>query len=280
MFVAAPDMKKPSATGIARGMTVALTANDWTAPEGRNARRQKAFRAARRHTLFVRFLRKAIPVAAIGAVLLLIVTPFLSPMQRLANVSIDAVGISNGKVRMETPRLSGYRQDNRPYEVTAESALQDIRNPTQVELVALRAKLQVEREGQVTVSAKTGLFDTQKEKLRLVDSVEVKTQTGYTATMRTADVDFKGGTVVSKEPVKVSLGTTTIDADSLDVKNNGALIVFEGRVRAYIPNAPARTIAGPEREGSTPAPELLAPRAVVPQDRAADSRKDPAAPKL
>jgi lipopolysaccharide export system protein LptC len=230
--------------------------------------------------LLVRFLRKAIPITAVGAVLGLIVTPFLNPMQRLANVSIESVGISNGKVRMETPRLSGYRKDNRPYEVTAENALQDIRNPTQVELIALRAKLQVEREGQVTVTAKTGLFDTQKEKLRLVDAVEVKTETGYVASMRSADVDFKGGTVVSKEPVKVSLGSTTIDADSLDVTNSGALIVFEGRVRAYIPNAPARTIAGPEREGSTPAPELLAPRAVVPQDQAVDSRTDPAAPRL
>lgn len=261
-------------------MTVAMTANDWTAPSARDGRRQKAFRAARRHTLLVRVLRKAIPITAIAAVAVLIVTPFLSPMQRLANVSIDAVGISNGKVRMETPRLSGYRKDNRPYEVTAENALQDIRNPTQVELVALRARLQVEREGEVTVSAKTGLFDTQKEKLRLVDSVEVKTQTGYVASMKTADVDFKGGTVQSKEPVKVSLGTTTIDADSLNVTENGALIVFQGRVRAYIPNAPARTIAGPEREGSTPAPELLAPRPVVPQDKAADSRSDPAGPRL
>ncbi len=136
--VAAPDMKKPSATGIARDMTVAMTANHWSAPEGRNARRDKAFRSARRHTLFVRFLRKAIPVAAVTAVIVLIVTPFLSPTSRLANVSVAAVGISNGKVRMETPRLSGYRKDNRPYEVTAENALQDIRNPTQVELITLR----------------------------------------------------------------------------------------------------------------------------------------------
>jgi lipopolysaccharide export system protein LptC len=271
-------MKKPSATGIARDMTVAMTSNDWTAPHGRNARRQAAFRAARRHTLLVGFLRKAIPVVAVGSVLALIVTPFLNPMSKLASVSLGAVGISNGKVRMETPRLSGYRKDNRPYEVTADNALQDIRNPTQVELVALVAKLQMEREGLVTVNAKTGLFDTQKEKLRLVDNVEIKTETGYTASMRSADVDFKGGTVVSKEPVKVALGTTTIDADSLDVKDSGALIVFQGRVRAYIPNAPARTIAGPEREGSTPAPELLAPRPVVTQDGAAGPRDAMTAP--
>ncbi|WP_197279992.1 LPS export ABC transporter periplasmic protein LptC [Bosea sp. AAP35] len=221
------------------------------------ARRQAAFGSARRHTLLVRFLRLAIPVGAVVAVLALIVAPFLNPLRGLASVSLGAVGISGGKVKMDTPRLSGHRQDNRPYEVTAEAALQDIRNPTQVELQKLTARLQMEREGWVTVNAKTGLFDTQKEKLRLVDDVQVKTEGGYEIRMKTADVDFKGGTVVSKEPVKVSLGTTTVDADTLDVKDNGALIVFQGRVRAYIPNAPAGTIAGPEREGSTPALELL-----------------------
>jgi lipopolysaccharide export system protein LptC len=246
-------------------MTVAMTSNDWAArPDGRGeakslARRQAAFGSARRHTLLVRFLRRAIPVGAVVAVLALIVVPFLNPLRGVASLSLGAVGISGGKVKMDTPRLSGYRKDNRPYEVTAEAALQEIRNPTQVELQTLTARLQMEREGWVTVNAKTGLFDTQKEKLRLVDDVRVRTEAGYDIRMKTADIDFKGGTVVSKEPVKVSLGTTTVDADTLDVKDNGALIVFQGRVRAYIPNAPAGTIAGPEREGSTPALELLQP---------------------
>ncbi|WP_376988932.1 LPS export ABC transporter periplasmic protein LptC [Bosea sp. R86505] len=238
-----------------------MTSHDWpTARVGvPGARRQAAFGAARRHTRLVRFLRRAIPISASVAVLALIVTPFLNPLNGVASLSLGAVGISGGKVKMDTPRLSGYRKDNRPYEVTAEAALQEIRNPTQVELQTLTARLQMEREGWVTVNAKSGLFDTQKEKLRLVDDVHVRTENGHDIRMRTADVDFKGGTVVSKEPVKVSLGTTTVDADSLDVKDNGALIVFQGRVRAYIPNAPAGTIAGPEREGSTPALELLRP---------------------
>lgn len=244
-------------------MTVALTTNDWAArPDGRKdrkslARRQAAFGAARRHTMLVRFLRRAIPVGAVVAVLALIVAPFLDPLRGVANVSLGAVGISGGKVKMDTPRLSGYRKDNRPYEVTAEAALQEIRNPTQVELQMLTARLQMEREGWVTVNAKTGHFDTQKEKLRLVDDVRVKTEGGYDIRMKTADVDFKGGTVVSKEPVKVAIDTNTVDADALDVKDNGALIAFQGRVRVFIPNAPAGTIAGPEREGSTPQLELL-----------------------
>ncbi|HEV7261234.1 MAG TPA: LPS export ABC transporter periplasmic protein LptC [Bosea sp. (in: a-proteobacteria)] len=258
-----------------------MTTNDWAArPDGsgeakRLARRQAAFGAARRHTILVRFMRRAIPIGAVVAVLVLIVAPFFSPLRGIANVSLGAVGISGGKVKMDTPRLSGYRKDNRPYEVTAEAALQEIRNPTQVELQTLTARLQMEREGWVTVNAKTGHFDTQKEKLRLVDDVRIKTEGGYDIRMKTADVDFKGGTVVSKDPVKVSIDTNTVDADALDVKDNGALIAFQGRVRVYIPNAPAGTIAGPEREGSTPQLELLQSVRTAPAGEAAPTDKQP-----
>ena len=240
-------------------MTVAMTFND---PVGRvsaqTLRRREAFGAARRHTRLVHILRRAIPLAAVALVVGLVVVPFLSPLGgKLAHVSVSSVGITGGKVKMETPKLSGYRKDNRPYQVTAANAFQEIKNPTQVELEAVAARIQMEREGWVTVNAKTGLFDTQKEKLRLVDEVKIRTESGYDMQMKTADVDFKSGTVASKEPVKVNLGETTIDANTLDVKNNGELIAFEGRVRVFIRNAPAGTIAGPEREGSTPMLELL-----------------------
>lgn len=240
-------------------MTVAITFDD---PAGlisaQALRRRAAFGAARRHTRIVHILRKVIPLAAVALVVALVVVPFLSPLGgKLANVSVSSVGIAGGKVRMETPKLSGHRKDNRPYQVTAENAYQEIKNPTQIELQTLTARIQMEREGWVTVNAKTGLFDTQKEKLRLVDQVNIRTESGYDMQMKTADVDFKSGAVNSRDPVKVNLGETSIDANTLDVKNNGELIAFEGRVRVFIPNAPAGTIAGPEREGSTPMPELL-----------------------
>lgn len=239
-------------------MTVAMTTGDWGVPESKRAiKRRAAFRKAQRHTTLVRFLRRAIPIGAVLAVVGLVSAPFLRPLSGVAGVSISSVGISGGKVKMEAPRLSGYRKDNRPYEVTAEAALQDIRNPTEIELSAMTAKIQLEREGWVTVNARTGLFNSQREKLKLVDDVKVVTETGYDMRMRTADIDFKAGSVVSREPVKALLGQTTVEGNSLDVKDNGALIVFDGRVRVVIENAPARALAGPEREGSTPAPELL-----------------------
>ncbi|QEL23575.1 lipopolysaccharide-assembly, LptC-related protein [Bosea sp. F3-2] len=261
-------------------MTVAMTLND---PAGRIStqalRRRAAFAAARRHTRAVHILRKLIPLTAVTLVLALVVIPFLNPLRgKLANVSVSSVGITGGKVRMETPKLSGYRKNNRPYQVTAENAFQEIKNPTQIELQTLTARIQMEREGWVTVNAKTGLFDTQKEKLRLVDDVKVRTESGHDMQMKTADVDFKSGAVTSQEPVKVSLGETTVDANTLDVKNNGELIAFEGRVRVFIRNAPAGTIAGPEREGSTPMPELLnanraAPAGDAPANNAGNGKR-------
>jgi lipopolysaccharide export system protein LptC len=219
--------------------------------------RDAAFRSARRHSALVRLLRMVIPVGAVVAVLGFVVAPFLNPLRQVGEVSLGAVNLKGGKVVMEAPKLAGYRKDSSPYEVTAESALQDIRNPTQIELVSMTARIMMKDEGWITVNARNGFFDQQKEKLKLVEDVRIKTESGYDVRMKTADVDFKGGTVNSAEPVKVNLGTTTVDADTLDVKDNGALISFQGRVKVLIENAPARSLAGPEREGSTPNLEAL-----------------------
>lgn len=262
---ASADMKKPPAAGNGRGMTLAMISPDMAGATTKQARaRQSAFNAARRHSGVVRWLRRAIPVGAVAAVLVLVVAPFFNPLRDVGDFSLGSVGLSGGKVVMEAPKLAGYRKDNSPYEVTADSALQDIRNPTQIELVKMTARIQMNsEEGWVTVNARSGLFDQQKERLKLVDDVKIRTESGYDARMRTADVDFKAGTVVSREPVTVNLGTTTVNADTLDIKDNGALIVFEGRVRVVIENAPAHSLAGPERQGSTPNPDLLRPAAAA-----------------
>jgi lipopolysaccharide export system protein LptC len=240
-------------------MTLATTSPD-AGPTRQDKARRAAFRSARRHSGVVRWLRRAIPIGAGLAVLALVATPFLRPLGKMEQVSLGSVGVSGGKVVMEAPKLAGYRKDNSPYEVTAKSALQDIRNPTQIELVEMIARIQMKsEEGWVTVNARSGLFEQQKERLKLVDDVRIRTESGYDVRMRTADVDFKAGTVNSREPVTVNLGTTTVDANTLDVKDNGALITFEGNVHVLIQNAPAGSLAGPQREGSTPRLDLLKP---------------------
>ena len=92
-----------------------MTSNDWAdASSGFAGRRQRAFGAARRHTRVVRLLRFAIPVGAVFALIGMIAVPVAMRWSGVQSVSVASVGISDGKVRMQTPKLSGYRKDNRP----------------------------------------------------------------------------------------------------------------------------------------------------------------------
>lgn len=192
-----------------------------------------AYRGARRHTLVVRFLRKAIPIGTVAAVAFLIVAPFLNPF-REAGVSIGTFRMDGTRVTMEAPRLSGHRRDNKPFEVTAAAATQDIRRPTIIEMEKMTATMVSSDNRPLRLMATAATYDTQREQLQLRNGVRVRTEGGQEADMISADVDFKAGTVRSREPVEVRLPEMQVRADTLDISDSGAIIVFSGRVSATI----------------------------------------------
>jgi lipopolysaccharide export system protein LptC len=226
-------------------MTLSLTENGTRFP---GVQRPAAmFAAAQRHSTYVRLLRRGLPVIMAVSILGLVVAPLINPFRGLPGLSIGPVRLSGTKVTMEKPRMTGFRKDGKPYEVTASSAQQDIRRPNVVELNEMRARLQIEGDGWANLDSRSGIFDTQKEQLKLVGDVRLKTDTGYDARLKSADVDFKAGTVISREPVRVSInnGTTTVDANQLDVTDNGKVMAFTGRVTVLIENAERGTLSGP-----------------------------------
>ncbi|MGL4974796.1 MAG: hypothetical protein ACRC56_05850, partial [Bosea sp. (in: a-proteobacteria)] len=241
------------------------------------------FAAARRHSNLVRFMRRGLPIAMGVSILGLIIVPLLNPLRNLPGLTIGPVKLSGSKVTMELPKLTGFRKDAKPYEVTATAALQDIRKPNVIELVEMKARLQLETDGWANLDSKSGIFDTQKEQLKLTGDVRLKTDTGYDARLKSADIDFKAGTVTSREPVKVSIngGTTTVDADQLDVTDNGKVMAFTGRVSVLIENAERGTLTGPNSGGAAAVPAAAPARtgnapAAAPQP--ANAPRSPIAP--
>ncbi len=194
---------------------------------------EAAYRLAKRHSRVVKLLRWAIPIGAVVSFSAFIVFPFINPF-RIAGVSIGAVKMDGTRVTMENPRLAGHRKDNKPYEVTAASAVQDIRVPNVIELSQMKARIVNTDDGVLNLSARTAVFDSQKEQLRLKDDVRVTTQAGQEALLKSADVDFKAGTVRSNEGVTVRLPDMSVTADALDIVDSGAKIAFIGRVSALI----------------------------------------------
>ncbi len=213
--------------------------------------RSRAFSKARRHSRWVRFAKIAIPLGALVGMAGVGVLAYYNPFQQIENLSFDSIGVSGTNVTMESPKLTGFKNDNRPYEVTASAATQDVRKPDLVQLKDLKARIVTDERGSVArLQADSGVLDTKREQMRLRQNIVVTTDAGHEVKLRTAFVRFKAGSVVSKDPVTVSFGNGTIEAEGLDVTDNGKIMSFKGRVRTVIQPSPDSTPSSPDAAGT------------------------------
>jgi lipopolysaccharide export system protein LptC len=192
----------------------------------------RAFRAARRHSRMVRILRIAVPASvAVGLVIITLVT-YLNPLRMLAKlpINLDNLVVSGTKVTMEAPRLTGFTHDARAYELTADTAAQDMTKPDIVELRNLRAKVQMQDNSSMEMTALSGIYDSKGETLKLDQNILLNSSTGYQGRLSEATIDIRKGNVVSEHPVEVKMLQGTLNANRLDIVDSGDLVRFHGGV--------------------------------------------------
>jgi lipopolysaccharide export system protein LptC len=180
----------------------------------------------------VRFLRIAIPIFVVLLVVGFAAATLLNPLRLVAKLPNGAgtLTISGTKITMELPRIAGYTKDARAYELSAQSADQDLLSPDNVELKGIAAKVGLQNDGTVEMTAVRGLYNTKAEQLRLKDAIELKSSSGYAARLSDAKIDMRSGQIVSEEPVKVLLLNGVLDAQHLEVSESGGLVRFSGGV--------------------------------------------------
>ncbi|PYF02390.1 lipopolysaccharide export system protein LptC [Rhodopseudomonas faecalis] len=207
------------------------------------------FAAAARHSRLVRTLRVAVPAAVAVAMAAIIAVSVLNPFRLLAKLPIDPgrLVVSGTKVTMESPHLSGFTPDGRPYELWAKAATQDLTRPDQVDLSTLRAKLLTEDQSTVMIDARNGVFDTKSQLLQLRKDVYLLATSGYEAWLTQALVDLGKGTISSDEPVDVKWQGGTLRGQKLRITERGDLVRFDGGVVMHLDNA------GPASPTTTPA---------------------------
>src|SRR6476660_10274221 len=201
----------------------------WTMSRGNT---ERAFLAARRHSRLVRILRIAVPAAVSFALVVVILVVYLNPLRMLAKlpINIDNLVVSGTKVTMEQPRLSGFTRDARAYELTADTAAQDMTRPDIVELRNISAKVEMHDKSTMKMTAVTGIYDAKGEILKLDRDILLNSSTGYQGHLSEALVDIRKGNVVSEHPVEVKLLQGTLNANRLDIFDSGDVIRFHGGV--------------------------------------------------
>jgi lipopolysaccharide export system protein LptC len=131
---------------------------------------------------------------------------------------------------MEAPRLTGFTHDARAYELTADTAAQDMTKPDIVELRNLRAKVQMQDNSSMEMTALSGIYDSKGETLKLDQNILLNSSTGYQGRLSEATIDIRKGNVVSEHPVEVKMLQGTLNANRLDIVDSGDLVRFHGGV--------------------------------------------------
>jgi lipopolysaccharide export system protein LptC len=207
-----------------------MDAGHYTAGTRNDGDRQ--FRAAQRHSRRVRLLRRAIPVGILALFGVLIGSAWINPLGMLTKLPIDPgkLLVSGTKITMEAPRLAGFTRDARPYEFTARAAAQDLTKPDVLELKDIHAKIEMQDKARMEMTAASGIYDTKSDVLKLTDNIQLSSSAGYSGRLSEAVIDVRKGDVVTQHPVEVILLNGTLNANRLEVVNNGELLRFDGGV--------------------------------------------------
>jgi len=201
----------------------------WTMSRGDSAR---AFKAARRHSGWVRIMRVAIPLA----VLLLIggfsLLTYFNPLRDIAKlpVNINDMVVSGTKITMEKPRMAGFTKDQRAYEFHADAAAQDLTKPDIVELKNIRAKMEMQDQSTIDMSADTGVYDTKHELLKLDSNIVLISSNGNKGRLSEASIDIRKGNVISDHPVELEFLQGVLNGNKLEIVDSGDEVRFHGGV--------------------------------------------------
>jgi lipopolysaccharide export system protein LptC len=213
------------------------------------------FAQAARHSRLVQILRVSVPATVVVAMAVIIYVAFFNKFRiPPLPVSVENVAVSGTKITMESPHLSGFSPDQRPYELWAKTATQDITDPDHVDLNALRAKVLMEDQSTIFLDARTGRFDNKQQQLDLHKDIFLRTSTGYEARLNSAFVDMNKGTVSSDERVDVKLTNGTLTADRLRITEGGDVIRFEGNVVMHLDKLSTDDVAPAPVEQPAPPP--------------------------
>src|SRR5438309_6568817 len=120
---------------------------------------------ARRYSIFVRFMKGALPVTALGLAILVLVYVVQPPPARM-QMSFQRISSLADDLSMQNPRLSGADDNGQPFVISAAHAMPETKGSDRVRLDQIVADFTLKDGTGVHMTAGTGVIDT---KTRLLD---------------------------------------------------------------------------------------------------------------
>jgi lipopolysaccharide export system protein LptC len=200
--------------------------------------RDQAFRSARRHSRRVRVLRWTLPAIALGGLALIAMVLWLDPLRFYRGIQTEfgRISITDNKLTIDAPKLSGFTQDRRPYSLTADSASQDLGKPNVIDLAGIRGQVELANRGETELRASRGVYDMKAGSLTLTEGIEIVATGGYQVMLKEAFVDVKKGRIVTNNPVSAVFPDGSLQAERAEIFEHGDRVRFDTvRMRLRMP---------------------------------------------
>jgi lipopolysaccharide export system protein LptC len=202
---------------------------------------------AQRRSKLVDSLRILLPVVALALVGLVMAWPQI--MQNTGSISVPVFWAGDSDqpdvLSMASPRYAGHTKRDQPFHVTARSASLDPLQANMVHLDRPTADIALGKDGDLHMSALTGTYDRDTDKLLLDGGIEVVTSSGYRFATPSARVHLAQGRVDGLQPIEGDGPSGKLSADRFEIKDAGDILRFEGRVKVTV--LPPDDNPGPER---------------------------------
>ncbi len=202
--------------------------HDWS------ARARTTALEALRYTQFVGVMKRALLVAAF-AVIAAVLAYFVVARQpgRIAAGYEQMTRVEND-LAMVKPRLSGQDIKGNPFVITADTAIQDAKNPKRARLIKVAADMSQGADGWINADAANGVVDMKAGSLELNGGINVFSEQGYELHTASAFFDLNRGVLQGREEVTGQGPSGSFRADQFQFDRNSKILTLTGRVSMTI----------------------------------------------
>lgn len=172
--------------------------------------------------------------AGFGLVLIGLVLTFLYQIGAFkpAPEPVKEPVVPAGHVTVTTSTITGLDSQQRPYSISAKTAIQDKDQPKLIKLDQVSGATNRQNGEAITFQSAKGLYNSDVKTLDLEAEVVVRSEGRFTARMDKAHVIVGEKRLTSDVPVVVEMSNGTINANGVQITNDGNNILFLNGVKA------------------------------------------------
>ena len=184
----------------------------------------------RRRLVWVKFLRRTLPVAAVATL--------IGVMGQVAWRSLQASAatapvVSESTVRMINPQFTGSGRDGSRYMLTAQAGVRDPKDNARILLDKPKVNVTQADGAATNTISDSGVFREDSRSLSLAGDVRVEEAGGFHFVANSAVIDTSTGKVIGGN-VQGQGPAGAVQSGSYAVSDKGVRMVFKGGVRSQL----------------------------------------------